>query len=431
MGKGSDGGGAVAQCRGVNVNRDTLLRRIEKDESDIVALCRQLTRISSENPPGDTKEIAGFLEALLREKGLEPRVYAPRASMPNIVARIEGGEPGRRLVLNGHIDTYPAGDRDLWERDPFGGELEGGRLFGRGVADMKAGDAASLMTFFYLAENRERMKGKVILSLVSDEETGGRWGTDWLLDNVAEMHGDAVLNGEPSACDLVNFGEKGPLWIEVTSRGRAAHGAYTHAGSNAIENLNRFLGELQALESLGVAPGDVARTIEEGRDVVEAVKGTGATENLTRITVNVGRITGGLKINLVPDHAKAEVDIRLPLGAESKGVLGEIESIRARHPGMEYRVLHVIEPNHTPVVEEIVVLTRRNAEAVRGRRVFLSAGIGYTDCRLFRRRGIPCAVYGPRSYNMGGPNEFIEVADLMDTVKVHAMTAFEYLECLD
>ncbi|MBW2058431.1 MAG: ArgE/DapE family deacylase [Deltaproteobacteria bacterium] len=413
------------------MNPETLLYRIESEETEIVNLCQRLTQIPSENPPGDTREIVAFLESLFEEKGLEFRVYAPQTNMPNLVARIQGREKGRRLVFNGHLDTYPAGDRAIWKLGPFSGTLEEGRLFGRGVSDMKAGDTASIMTFLYLAEQKDRLKGEAVLTLVSDEETGGQWGTRWLLDHVPEVLGDAVLNGEPSACDLVNFAEKGHIWVEVVSRGRAAHGAYTHAGFNAIQNMYRFLQELESMESLDVCPVEVSRILEEGRNAIDAARGEGATDVISRITVNVGTISGGLKLNLVADYCKAEVDIRLPQGARSSDILSKIQELGSRYQGIEYRVLHMIEPNHTPVEEEIVQLTLKNAEAVRGRRVFPSSGIGLTDCRFFRQKGIPACVYGPRSHRMGAQDEFITVQDLMDTVKVHTLTAFDYLDWLD
>jgi len=90
-----------------------------------------------------------------------------------------------------------------------------------------------------------------------------------------------------------------------------------------------------------------------------------------------------------------------------------------------------MDPNYTPIDHEIIRLTLKNAETVRGQRVFPTSGIGATDCRHFRLRGIPCSVYGPRSYQMGAPDEFITAQDLIDIVKVHTLTAFDYLEWLD
>lgn len=413
------------------MNTPSWLKRIDNDEKEIISLCSNLVRIPSENPPGDTRKLVEFVASFLKEKGVEPQIYAPQAGMPNIVARVQGKEKGRRLVFNGHLDTYPAGDPGLWKRNPFSGQAEDGKLFGRGVSDMKAGDTASITAFLYLAEHRERLKGEVVLTLVSDEETGGEWGICWLLDHVPEVRGNAVLNGEPSDCDLLNFAEKGQIWMKVSSRGKAAHGAYTHMGFNAIQNLNRFLIELAGLEKLKVTSDQISAVLREGREVVDAAKGEGATDVLGRITVNVGTISGGLKLNLVPDYCEAEVDIRPPQGSRTADILREIEAIRAGYQGIECKIIHMKEPNYTSLDEEIIKLTLKNAEKVRGHRIYPSSGIGATDCRHFRLRGIPCAVYGPRSYQMGAPDEYVTIKDLIDTVKVHMLTSFEYLEWLE
>jgi succinyl-diaminopimelate desuccinylase len=413
------------------LNREALLKKIDSEREVIIDLCRRIVQIPSENPPGDTQDLVRFLVSFLKDRGLDCQVYAPKNHMPNLVARIQGKEKGKRLVFNGHLDTYPAGDPNLWKRNPFSGDSEDGKIFGRGVSDMKGGDTASIMTFLYLAEYRHQMKGEVVLTLVSDEETGGEWGICWLLDHIPEVHGDAVLNGEPSACDLVNFAEKGQIWMEVVSRGKGAHGAYTHLGFNAIKNLYHFLYDLEKLEGLRVVPDEILQVLREGREIVDEAKGNGATEVLGRVTVNMGTISGGLKLNLVADMCKAEVDIRPPQGATSDSILSEIEAIRSRYQGIEYKILHRKEPNYTSLGHEIIRLTLKNAEAVRGRRVFPSSGLGATDCRHFRLKGIPCSVYGPRSYQMGAPDEFITVKDLMDTVKVHTLTSFDFLEWLD
>ncbi len=413
------------------MNTPSLLKRIDADEKEIINLCSNLVRIPSENPPGDTQRLVEFVASFLKGKGFETQIHAPRKEMPNIVARVQGKEKGRRLVFNGHLDTYPAGDHGLWRRPPFSGQAEDGKLFGRGVSDMKAGDTASIMAFLYLAEHRERLKGEVVLTLVSDEETGGEWGICWLLDHVPEVRGDSVLNGEPSDCDLLNFAEKGQIWMKVSSRGKAAHGAYTHMGFNAIQNLNHFLAELERLETLKVASDQISAVLREGRKVVDSAKGEGATDVLGRVTVNVGTISGGLKLNLVPDYCEAEVDIRPPQGSRTADILKEIEAIRTGYQGIEYKIIHMKEPNYTPLDEEIIKLTLKNAEKVRGHRIYPSSGIGATDCRHFRLRGIPCAVYGPRSYQMGAPDEYVTIKDLIDTVKVHTLTSYEYLEWLE
>ena len=118
--------------------------------------------------------------------------------MPNIVATFDAGQPGKHLVLNGHIDVFPVADDGRgWTQDPWGGELVDGKIYGRGVADMKCGTSASIWTYFYLPRHQERLKGRLTLTAVSDEETFGPYGARYLMEHHPEVHGDALLNGEP------------------------------------------------------------------------------------------------------------------------------------------------------------------------------------------------------------------------------------------
>src|SRR5947209_8668638 len=108
----------------------------------LLDLCARLVRVRSENPPGDTREIARVLAELLRNvPGVEVEELVLEQPIVNVVARLKGGSAGRRLVFNGHLDTYPAGEASDWTFDPFGAEQRGGRMYGRGVSDMKAGIA--------------------------------------------------------------------------------------------------------------------------------------------------------------------------------------------------------------------------------------------------------------------------------------------------
>ena len=111
-------------------------------------------------------------------------------------------------MLNGHLDTFPIGEA-RWSHPPLGADLEDGRIYGRGACDMKAGVAALVLAFVSPAEFRDTWNGELVLTLVGDEETGGRWGTQYLLANVEEAMGDAMLNADTGSPRVVRVGEKG------------------------------------------------------------------------------------------------------------------------------------------------------------------------------------------------------------------------------
>ncbi len=407
-----------------------IIDRIDNHQDEIVRFCSDIVEISSENPPGNTTELVSFVCRHLNSLGLEHEVFAPQEAMPNIVCRLKGSRPGRRLIYNGHLDTYPIGDAERWQHDPLSGLVTDGRIYGRGVSDMKGGCTASVMSFWFLSQMTDMFKGELVLTLVSDEETGGKWGTEWLLENVPWVRGDAMLNGEPSSPSQLVFSEKGRLILEFVSEGVGAHGAYVHMGDNAIVSMMNFLNDLEGVVEMEFTlPADIEQVVEEGREVLDEAKGSGATEVLKRITCNIGTIDGGLIVNTVPEHCRAEVDIRLPPGATAKNMLDEVDKRVARHAGISYQVTQGGgDPSFTSPDHEICLLMVKNAERVLGRKVMRLPGIGGSDARLFRDYGVPSILYGPTWHGMAGIDEYITIEDLMVVTKAHVLTSLEYLQ---
>jgi succinyl-diaminopimelate desuccinylase len=186
-----------------------LEERFAHGQGDIVRLVQEMVRIPSENPPGDTTKIMDYVTQYLDVRGEDYEILAPQSTMPNLIASFDCGEPGKHLVLNGHLDVFPAGPASSWSDEPFSGNVQGSKLFGRGVADMKVGTAASILTYIYLSELRQHLRGRLTLTAVSDEETFGPWGARFLVEHRPDVLGDCVLNGEPSTPSSVRFGEKG------------------------------------------------------------------------------------------------------------------------------------------------------------------------------------------------------------------------------
>jgi len=408
--------------------RAAIVERLNRDRDSIVRLVRDMTRIPSENPPGDTTDLHAFVAGYLDERGLEHETVAPVPAWPNLLASFAGAHPGRHLVLNGHLDIFPAGDRAAWSVDPYGGDIINGKLYGRGVIDMKVGTAASILTYCYLADIRDQLKGRLTLTAVSDEESGGNWGTGYLMEHRSIVLGDCVLSGEPSTPWTVRFGEKAPLWIEMTVRTPGAHGGYTHMSPNAIKVTAEIIRELEALTELPVAmPADVRAAIEAGREATERGLGAGATDVLQRVTLNIGTIGGGVKMNVLAADCRTEVDLRCPVGLSSAELRSAFEAIVSRHPGVTWEVKQQHEPTVCDPNHEMVGIIQANAELVRGIRPSPGISIGGTDCRYWRWRGIPAYVYGPIPHNMGAADEYVTLDDLYGTVRVHVLSAFDYL----
>jgi succinyl-diaminopimelate desuccinylase len=413
--------------------RRALLQRIDADRDRLVGFLQAFTRVDTANPPGDTRAGAAFIAEFLDRAGLAHRRIAPQETMPNLVASTRFPRPGRHLVLNGHIDVFPAGDRARWTHDPLSGAIVDGRVHGLGTVDMKCGTTASLFTYAYLSGLAGELGGALTLTLVSDEETGGRWGSGYLVEHHGELVlGDCVLNGEPSSPHTIRFGEKAMFWLKLSIRTPGGHSAYPHVSKSANRIAAALVRDLEALEALVPAtPDKVARALA-GPDVragAERGLGAGAAEFLQKVTLNIGVMRGGVKVNMLPAACEIEADLRLPVGVDRDEVRRGVERIVARYPeasweeGASQRVNATWSDPEHPMIGHL----QDNVLALRGFRPPAIISLGGTDCRFWRAAGTPAYVYGPSPAGMGAPNESVAIDEFLHVVRTHTLSAFDYL----
>jgi succinyl-diaminopimelate desuccinylase len=413
---------------GVYEDKKQLLQWVEEDHDKLISFLRGFIRAKSPNPPGDTREAAAYVSRFLDNAGLPYKFVAPHEEMPNILASYNCGSPGRRLVLNGHIDVFPVGDGEGWTHDPWGGEIADGKIFGRGACDMKCGTAASIFTFAYLNRIREKLRGSLTLTVVSDEESFGPWGSRYLLEHYTEAIGDCCLNGEPSSPYTLRFGEKGLLWLRLRVHTMGAHGAYTHLSKNAIKIAAHLIAELETLSSIPWRlPEDVQSALEEGHDAAEMALGPGGADVMKKVTVNIGSIHGGLKINMVPRECEAEVDIRLPPGLDSATVIPRIKEIVSRYKEASLHEENYSAPNWSDPQGEMAIYIRENVKMLRGFDPRPIISLGGSDLRLWRSRGVPAYYYGPRAWGMGTVDEYVEVEEFLHVIRTHLLSAYDFL----
>ena len=406
-----------------------LLAQIDADRDTIVAFLQGFVQARSPNPPGDTRTAADYIRRFLDDRGLPHRTVDPHPEMPNIVGTYDGGRPGRHLVLNGHIDVFPVDADDArWHDDPWSGAIRDGRVYGRGTCDMKAGTTASIFTYAYLHPLRERLCGKLTLTCVSDEETFGPWGARYLMDHEPEVLGDCVLNGEPSSPLTIRFAEKGNLWVRLKVRTDGAHGAYVHATRSASKIALEVTQRLEAVCDMGVPlPNALARAIETAREATDQAMGAGAADVVPRVTLNVGRMDTGLKVNMIPGFADVELDFRLPLGMTRDMVWQKITEIVGEYPEATVEEIGHAAPSHCDPEGEMMGIVQDSVQALRGHRPVPVVSLGGTDARLWRWRGIPAYVYGPFPHGMAGANEHVDIEDFLHVVRTHVLAAYRYL----
>jgi succinyl-diaminopimelate desuccinylase len=343
----------------------------------IVSNARALLAAPSPNPPLSTQAVAAVAEDLLRKHApeVELSLHDAGEGVVNLVARVKGNGLGPRPVMSGHLDTYPVNVALPWTVDPFGGELREGRLHGRGAADMKGNRRLDDRARITRGASRD-VAGEAVLALAGDEESMGERGTQWLIDNVPHVTGDAVIVGDAGSPWVVRFGEKGFLWIELEARGKPAHGAHVHLGINAIDRLRGTLDALAGLREMAVpGPDEVTRAIAAAQPVSEPLSGAGESQTLTRATVNIGHIAGGSSMNLIPASARAGVDIRIPVGVPASVVEEQFSAALVGMEGVSWRVLRRYEASFTPTDAHRTALNRRLSGAPsspRPRLCFLS-----------------------------------------------------------
>jgi acetylornithine deacetylase/succinyl-diaminopimelate desuccinylase-like protein len=403
---------------------------VSRDRVDqVIDVALPLIATPSPNPDGDTRAVAAIAADLVRRHvpGAEVELHQGAADIVNVVARVRGAAPGKRVVFNGHLDTFPVGAVEQWSVDPAG-EARNGRLYGRGAADMKGGLAASIVAMAALAEQRAHWRGEAVLTMAGDEETMGPLGTKFLLDQVPHATGAATIIGDAGSPMVARFGEKGFVWIEIAAEGKAAHGAHVHLGINAMDRLREALDHVTRLRDMPVAmPGQVRDAIARAKAISEPLCGVGEAEVLSAVTVNIGRVSGGTSPNLVPSSAHAAIDIRLPVGVTADTVLAHLKQSLA-FPGITWRALRCIEPNYTDPGDPLIRCCAVAAAEIMGTAPAVNMRVGGSDSRWFRLAGIPTVVYGPTPHNMGGPDEYADIAELGIVSRVHALTAFDYLE---
>ena len=316
-------------------------------EREVVQLCSELIRIDSVNT-GDPATIgdgearaAKYLQAKLDEVGYETTYLEAVPGRGNVICRLAGADPSRgALLVHGHVDVVPA-DAAEWTVDPFSGAVQDGYVWGRGAVDMKD------MVAMIVAVAREfKTTGYVpprdlIFAFMSDEEAGGSWGSQWLVDHHPELFSDATeaisevggfsvpLEGEDRRAYLVAAAEKGVAWAHLKATGRAGHGSMIN-DDNAVSRIAQAVTRLAEHEFPIIRTATVDALLTKvteltglefpAEDLESAVAKIGPVSRILnatlRNTANPTMLKAGYKANVIPSTAEATVDCRVLPGSE-------------------------------------------------------------------------------------------------------------------
>lgn len=275
---------------------------------DAVALTRALLRYDTVNPPGRERDCARHAGAMLQEWGFGVEYFEYAEGRTSVVARAGGSDGKPPLCLTGHLDVVPLGTRK-WSKDPFSGETDGDKLFGRGTSDMKAGIAGILLAARNLSMKLSGTPG-IVLVLTAAEE-GGCIGSQHLARTQLLGKAGAMIVGEPTS-NYPYVGHKGSLKFYAKFRGVSAHGSMPELGDNAIYKAARAVAKLENFDF---------------RARKHPVMGAP--------TMNVGTFEGGQGVNMVPDEASIGVDIRTVAGMDHALLLDNIKNLLGNDAELE------------------------------------------------------------------------------------------------
>src|SRR5579884_380800 len=437
---------------------------------EVVELLQQLIRnrcVNDGTPDsGDESRSGDTLSSYLGSGGFELEVHEARPGRSSLVARIEGSDRSApTLMLMGHTDVVPV-SLDGWSRDPFGGELVDGEVWGRGAVDMLNLTASMAVAFRRLASSGFRPRGGLVYLAVADEEALGTYGAEWLTESRSDaVAADYVITESggipiptPAGPRLpVVVGEKGTFWCRLTVRGTPGHASQPLRTDNALIKAAEVVRRVSAyrpqarihdawrrfVEGLGLPPELSAPLVDPGRvtELCETLPALGLARQAhacTHTTFAPTVVHGGTKTNVIPDRVELELDIRTLPGQSAEEVRAMIQEALGDLSGEV-----TVDPlSHDPSTESPIetplwdALQRVAAAFHPGAQTIPFLTAGATDARFFRRLCVPSYGFGLFSTRMSfdqfsamfhGDDERVDVESLRLSTEMWQALAQDFL----
>jgi acetylornithine deacetylase/succinyl-diaminopimelate desuccinylase-like protein len=391
-------------------------------EEEVVGLASELIRIDTTNT-GDPATVVGeraaaeYVAEKLTEVGYETTyVESGAPGRGNVVARLAGSDPSRgALLVHGHLDVVPA-DASEWSVHPFSGAVQDGYVWGRGAVDMKDMVAMSLALARRLKRDGIAPKRDIIFAFLADEEAGGHYGAQWLVENrpelfegateaISEVGGFSITVKDGVRAYLIETAEKGIAWMTLRVRGRAGHGSMIHEDNavtkltEAVARLGRhkfplvltdsvreFLAGISELTGIAFDEDDLEGSVAKLGNIARMI---GAT---LRDTANPTMLNAGYKSNVIPSLAEATVDCRI-LPGRQEAFERELDEILGPDVEREWTGLPPLETTFDgPLVDHMTASIIAEDPSAKTLPYMLSGG---TDAKSFNQLGIRCFGFAP------------------------------------
>jgi acetylornithine deacetylase/succinyl-diaminopimelate desuccinylase-like protein len=422
---------------------------VEKEAGDLLS---RYIQVDTTNPPGAEMAAALFWKEVLAQEGLSAQLFESQPGRGVVYSRLKGSGEKKALILLHHLDVVPAVKAD-WEVDPFAGVRKDGYVYGRGAIDCKGVSVAQFMALALLKRLGEPLKRDVIFLGTADEEVGGQQGAGWFVDHLFDLIADAeflltegggVRIHDKKRSYEVDIAEKAPCWIQLEASGPAGHGSRPLPDS-AVTRLIRALAQIVQHETaVKVVPSVQAyfAALAEREEPKQAARfralekaladpafrneflANPSFNALVRNTISPTVLEGSNKTNVIPAHARAQLDCRLLPGEDPQQFVKELEHV-VNDPQVRFSILMNFPPQASAADTRLfrsirAVAERHDAQAP----VVPSVLGGFTDAHYFRSKGI--VSYGfsgiPMTEEDGrrihGVNERLSLGQLREGVQI-------------
>ncbi len=380
-------------------------------------LLSRYVKFDTTNPPGREKEAVEFMADFLTGEGIACRVEESAPARANLIAEYGRGEE-TEIILLSHADVVPAVEKD-WSHPPFSGAVADGYIWGRGTLDCKGLGIMEALALVLLKRAGINPSRKAQLIVVADEEAGGRYGAHYVTEELGEGRGakyllneggvgtDGVL-GNLKAFNLC-YGEKGPLWLRITSHGPPGHGSVPtpeNANVRLVEALTAFHkrrprftvldSHLKALreaaESMGGLKGVLLRILSTSKFLASLLPRFSSSHYLRAMYCNTAALTmlkSGYKENVIPERAEAVMDVRLLPGESAEAYVEELKAFLSRFGSFDVEIIAAHEPSCSTLEGPFLQAVKRVLSHLFPEAVFMPVlATGFTDSRYFRHHGV-------------------------------------------
>jgi succinyl-diaminopimelate desuccinylase len=394
---------------------------VHVEDKEVINLTQALVRIPSvyrpNVPHGNESRAAQFVYEYLKGIGLEVHIEEVVSGRPNVIGILDSGRPGKTILFEGHTDVVTEGDLAAWSYDPFGGIIEGGRMYGRGTNDTKGNLSAAIAAVHAIKRSNVSWNGKIILCIPCDEE-GMMIGIKHFIAQGWAKGVDGAIICEPEE-NQICITQKGALRAILRTYGKMAHGAMPLSGINPNTRMAQIICELMKLEE------EEKRRLGEHHYL--------GWPSITP-TIILGPEKGEPQINVIPDHCMTTLDIRTVPGQEHHQLRINIETIlgklAANDPDFKasFEVIESRPWTETSLDDPIVKASVESYRRITGKDPVFNGVPGATDGTFLHLAGIPIVTTGAGDRHIPHQiNEYIDLAELVEASRIYAETAMIFL----